>query len=140
LIGLGLTGTPIAHKFSQSGAKLRVWNRDQSKSYQLATELDNLYVCRTPCEIPEGADVTILMVTDADAVDDVFFGAEGNSKGLANNLRPGSLLIDMGTTSVLKTCAFAAKLKISGSEWFDTPVSGDTTVAETGTLTNYGRK
>ena len=41
----------------------------------------------------------------------------------------------MGTTSVLKTRAFAAKLKISGSEWVDAPVSGGTTAAESGTLT-----
>ncbi len=33
------------------------------------------------------------MLTDAEAVDEVVFGAKGNSKGLANNLGPGSLLI-----------------------------------------------
>ena len=135
LIGLGLMGTPMAHKLSQSGAMLRVWNRNQSKSSQLATELDNVYVCKTPCDVSEGADVTILMLTDAEAVDEVVFGAEGNSEGLANNLKPGSLLIDMGTTSVLKTRAFATKLEMSGSEWGDAPVSGGTTAAESGTLT-----
>ena len=135
LIGLGLMGTPMAHKLSQSGAMLRVWNRSQSKSSQLATELDNVYVCKTPCDVSEGADVTILMLTDAEAVDEVVFGAEGNSEGLANNLKPGSLLIDMGTTSVLKTRAFATKLEMSGSEWVDAPVSGGTTAAESGTLT-----
>ena len=75
------------------------------------------------------------MLTDAEAVDEVVFGAEGNSEGLANNLKPGSLLIDMGTTSVLKTHAFATKLEMSGSEWVDAPVSGGTTAAESGTLT-----
>ena len=74
LIGLGLMGTPMAHKLSQSGAMLRVWNRNQSKSSQLATELDNVYVCKTPCDVSEGADVTILMLTDAEAVDEVVFG------------------------------------------------------------------
>ena len=28
------------------------------------------------------------MLTDAEAVEEVIFGAEGNSEGLANNLRP----------------------------------------------------
>jgi len=135
LIGLGLMGTPMAQKLSQSGAMLRVWNRNQSKSSQLATQLDNVNVCKTPCDVSEGADVTILMLTDAEAVDEVVFGAEGNSEGLANNLKPGSLLIDMGTTSVLKTRAFATKLEMSGSEWVDAPVSGGTTAAESGTLT-----
>ena len=97
--------------------------------------MDNLYVCKTPRDVSEGADVTILMLTDAEAVEEVVFGAEGNSEGLANNLRPGSLLIDMGTTSVLKTRAFATKLEMSGSEWVDAPVSGGTTAAESGTLT-----
>ena len=135
LIGLGLMGTPMGHKLSQSGAMLRVWNRNQSKSSQLATELDNVHVCKRPCEVSEGADVTILMLTDAEAVEEVIFGAGENSEGLANNLRPGSLLIDMGTTSVLKTRAFATKLEMSGSEWVDAPVSGGTTAAESGTLT-----
>lgn len=75
------------------------------------------------------------MLTDAEALDEVVFGTEGNSEGLANNLRHGSLLIDMGTTSVLKTRAFATKLEMSGSEWVDAPVSGGTTAAESGTLT-----
>jgi len=41
----------------------------------------------------------------------------------------------MGTTSVLKTRAFAAKLKMSGSEWVDAQVLGGTTAVESGTLT-----
>ena len=75
---------------------LRVWNRNKSKSSQLATELDNLHICKTQCYVSEEADVTILMLTDAEAVDEVIFGAKGNSKGLANNLGPGFLLIGHG--------------------------------------------
>ena len=59
-------------------------------------ELDNLHVCKTACYVSEEADVTILMLTDAEAVDEVVFGAKGNSKGLANNLGPSSLLIGHG--------------------------------------------
>ncbi len=36
------------------------------------------------------------MLTDAEAVDEVVFGAKGNSKGLANNLESSSLLIGHG--------------------------------------------
>ena len=43
--------------------------------------------------------------------------------------------MDIGTTSVLKTRAFAAKLKMSGSEWVDAQVLGGTTAVESGTLT-----
>ena len=39
LIGLGLMGTPIANQLNQAGAKLRVWNRDKSKSSDLSEKL-----------------------------------------------------------------------------------------------------
>ena len=39
LIGLGLMGTPIANQLNQAGAKLRVWNRDKSKSSYLSAKL-----------------------------------------------------------------------------------------------------
>ena len=75
------------------------------------------------------------MLTDASAVESIVFGSEATAHGIANTLKPGSLVIDMGTTSVLKTRDFAAKLKVIGSEWVDAPVSGGTTAAESGSLT-----
>ena len=38
LIGLGLMGTPMANQLNQAGAKLRVWNRDKSKSSDLSAQ------------------------------------------------------------------------------------------------------
>ena len=46
LIGLGLMGTPIANQLNQAGAKLRVWNRDKSKSSDLSKKLKNIEVCK----------------------------------------------------------------------------------------------
>ena len=135
LIGLGLMGTPMANQLNQAGAKLRVWNRDKSKSSDLSAKLKNIEVCKTPCDVPDGADATILMLTDASAVESIVFGSEATAHGIANTLKPGSLVIDMGTTSVLKTRDFAAKLKVIGSEWVAAPVSGGTTAAESGSLT-----
>ena len=97
-------------------------NKERASATNVEWTVDSLSAPQTT-GISEGADVTILMLTDAEAVEEVVFGVEGNSEGLANNLRPGSLLIDMGTTSVLKTRAFATKLEMSGSEWVDAPVS-----------------
>ena len=135
LIGLGLMGTPMANQLNQAGAKLRVWNRDKSKSSELSAKLDNIEVCKTPCDVPDGADATIPMLTDANAVESIVFGSAATAQGVANTLKPGSLVIDMGTTSVLKTRDFARKFKVIGSEWVDAPVSGGTTAAESGSLT-----
>ena len=54
LIGLGLMGMPMAHKLSQSGAMLRVWNRNQSKSSQLATELAIYMSAKHHAMFPKG--------------------------------------------------------------------------------------
>jgi 3-hydroxyisobutyrate dehydrogenase-like beta-hydroxyacid dehydrogenase len=68
------------------------------------------------------------MVTDAKAVDAVVFGKNGATEGCDKN----SLLIDMGTTSVIQTREFSEQLRGS---WVDAPVPGGTTAAENGTLT-----
>ena len=70
------------------------------------------------------------MLTDTPAVLSVLDGPDGVLAGL----RPGALLIDMGTTSPLATCELAARVAAAGGEWLDAPVSGGVVGAEATTL------
>jgi len=132
IVGLGLMGAPMAKQLRAHGAALRVWNRSTRKADALAREIDGVTVCASPRAVAEGASATIVMVTDANAVEAVVFEQDS---GVAGGLAQDGLLIDMGTTSVLRTRGFADRLRAGGGEWVDAPVSGGTVAAEAGTLT-----
>lgn len=132
IVGLGLMGAPMAKQLRAHGAALRVWNRSAEKADALAAEIDGVTVCASPREAAVGAAATIVMVTDANAVEEVVFNPQS---GIERGLAQDGLLIDMGTTSVLRTRVFADRLRASGGEWLDAPVSGGTVAAEAGTLT-----
>ncbi|MBH68858.1 MAG: 2-hydroxy-3-oxopropionate reductase [Rhodospirillaceae bacterium] len=137
LVGLGLMGEPMARQFQASGASLRIWNRNAKKSSALANELERVTACAVPRDVPNGADATVLMLTDATAVEEVVFNStnDDNPTALVAGLEADAILIDMGTTSVLKTRQFSNRLTSVGAHWIDAPVSGGTTAAQTGSLT-----
>jgi 3-hydroxyisobutyrate dehydrogenase-like beta-hydroxyacid dehydrogenase len=135
LVGLGLMGVPMARRLRAAGAALRVWNRTREKAEALAEEIGATEVCTCPRNVTDGAEATIVMVSDADAVEMVVFDPDENNYGVVHGLGPDGLLIDMGTTSVLRTRGFADRLRRTGAEWLDAPVSGGTVAAENGTLT-----
>jgi len=56
-------------------------------------------------------------------------------EGVFRGIRPDSLVIDMGTTAVMKTRAFAAQVEALGGAYADAPVSGGTHGAKEGSLT-----
>ena len=130
-IGLGLMGTPMVRNLCAIGANVFVWNRSSATAKELAKEQENITVCETPAHVAMNCDDTILMVTDAEAVERVMFG----ECGVAETCLENCLVIDMGTTSVIKTRMFAKKLTKMNGHWLDAPVSGGTTAAEDGTLT-----
>jgi 3-hydroxyisobutyrate dehydrogenase-like beta-hydroxyacid dehydrogenase len=125
-------GAPMAKQLQAAGASLRVWNRSPEKAEALAKEIGDTQACATPREAAFGSIATIIMVTDADAVVTVVFDP---ITGAAQGLPQDGLLIDMGTTSVLRTRGFADRMRAIGGEWLDAPVSGGTVAAETGALT-----
>jgi len=71
------------------------------------------------------------MVADTPAVAAVLHGADGVLAGLA----PGTLVIDMGTTAITPSRAFAAEVEAAGGAYVDAPVSGGEVGAREATLT-----
>jgi len=116
--GLGLMGRPMALHLLAAGAELSVWNRTRSVADRLARP--GMHICDTPGELARRADTVVLMLADTHAVEQVLFGPQG----LAEGLRAGALVIDMGTTAVVPTREFARRLAESAVEFVDAPVSG----------------
>ena len=90
-----------------------------------------MVACDSPAEVAHTSDIILLMVSDTPAVQHVLF----DDNGLVKGLRPGALVIDMGTTAVVSTREFAARLQERGVRYIDAPVSGGEIGARDGKLT-----
>ncbi|MBT5263926.1 MAG: NAD(P)-dependent oxidoreductase [Rhodospirillaceae bacterium] len=131
LVGLGLMGLPMAGQLRAAGAELVLWNRSKDKAVDFADRRSAVTVVDTPREVAEKAGSVIVMLANADAVEDVIFGADGLIEGIGQD----SLVVEMGTTTVLRMRDFADRVRVKGADWVDAPVSGGTGGAEAGTLT-----
>lgn len=128
-IGLGLMGKPMARNLKAAGAALVVHNRSEGPVRELAAE--GMSGGGSPRGVAEQVDAVVTMLTDTPAVEAVLMGENGVVEGL----RPGSLVIDMGTTTLMKTKEFAFAVEAKGGQYVDAPVSGGTIGAVNGTLT-----
>ncbi len=128
-IGLGLMGRPMAGNLKAAGAEMIIHNRSQGVMEALSSE--GMTPAKTPADVTGQADTVILMLPDTPAVEKVLLGPDGAVSGL----RPGGLIIDMGTSKVMATRAFAKDAEAAGGDYIDAPVSGGTIGAEGGSLT-----
>ena len=128
-IGLGLMGKPMSRHLLRAGANLLIYNRSRGVMKELAAE--GMQCAGSAREVAAGADVTVLMLSDTPAVEAVL----GDEEGLVAGLRPGALVIDMGTTAVTATRRFAAEIAAAGGSFLDAPVSGGQVGAAGATLT-----
>lgn len=126
-IGLGIMGKPMAKNILKAGYDLTVNNRSQPAVTELvaagAKHAENL-------EIGATCDVVFTMLPNSPQVRSVVLG-EG---GLAQAMRPGSVLIDSSSINPLASKEIAAALAAKGVEMLDAPVSGGEPGAINGTL------
>ena len=128
-IGLGLMGKPMAGNLKAAGAEMVIHNRSQSVIEELSAA--GMTAAKTPADVAGQAETVILMLPDTPAVEKVLLGPSG----LISGLRPGCLIIDMGTTKVIATRTFARETETAAGDYIDAPVSGGTIGAEGGSLT-----
>ena len=128
-VGLGLMGKPMARHLLRAGAELIGYNRSRDVMTELAAE--GMRCAKSPREVAQEADITVLMLSDTPAVETVLFGKDGVLAGL----RPNGLVIDMGTTAATETRRFAAAVVAAGGAYLDAPVSGGQVGAAEASLT-----
>lgn len=128
LIGLGLMGRPIAINLQRAGARMVVHNRSRGVVDELAAM--GMEVVATPAAVAAAAETVVLMLPDTPTVETVLLGRDG----VVSGLRPGGLVIDMGTTMMPDTRRFADRVAAAGGAYVDAPVSGGTIGAESGAL------
>jgi 3-hydroxyisobutyrate dehydrogenase len=128
-LGLGMMGFPMSRRLVQAGHDVMVWNRSKAKAAALV-EL-GAKPATSPREMAERCDIIFMCVTDAVAVEDVVFGAEG----LATADGRGKLVVDFSSIHPDAARTIATRLREkNGMAWIDAPVSGGSKGAEEGTL------
>lgn len=127
-IGLGIMGKPMASHLVKAGQTVHVCDLAEESVKHLCSL--GAKACSCCKEIAQKCDIIFIMVPDTPDVEAVLFGAEGVAEGL----KPGSIVVDMSSISPIATKEFAKKLAAMGVKMLDAPVSGGQVGAENGTL------
>jgi 3-hydroxyisobutyrate dehydrogenase len=129
-IGLGNMGTPMAAHLAAAGYHLIVADARPEQVHHFAGAYPSV-VLGSLAEIGSAASVVITMLPNIGVVRDVMLGEEG----VAFSMAPGSILIDMSSSSPPGTIALGAELVKLDIKMIDAPVSGGVPRAATGELT-----
>ncbi|MBA7505369.1 2-hydroxy-3-oxopropionate reductase [subsurface metagenome] len=127
-IGLGIMGKPMASHLIAAGHTVHVCDL----VLEPVKELCSLGATACSCckDIAQDSDIIFIMVPDTPDVEVVLFGKDG----VADGIRPASIVVDMSSISPIATKEFAKKLGNLGVKMLDAPVSGGQVGAEKGTL------
>src|SRR4051794_30737570 len=131
-LGLGTMGGPMAANVARAGFPTTVWNRSPGKSGP--PEDAGASVASTAAEAASAARVVVTMLTGDSVLEDLFFGDDPDSGGVASALNPGDVLIEMSTTSPEWMRDAAKRLSDRGVVVVDSPVFGSSEPAASGEL------
>lgn len=131
IAGTGKMGTAIAARLKSVGHDLLVWNRTEAKA-KAAMDLGATW-CNTPKDLLQQADIVICLLTNEQALDDVYFSANG----LLSAPAPGKLIIEMSTVSPDKQAGMAEKAAKVGVKYLECPVGGSIGPAKEGKLIGF---
>ena len=125
-IGLGLMGLPMARNLLAAGYELTVHNRSSQKAEALARET-GATAADSPATVAGANDITITMLPGPPEVREISLEALAAAS-------PGTLLIDMSTSSPELARELHERSRERGIGLLDAPVSGGDTGAIEGTL------
>ena len=127
-IGTGLMGNPMVGHLLKAGYKVIVNNRTKSKAQNLIDMGCEWF--ETPAEIAANSDVVVTIIGFPKDVEECYFGEQGIFK----TIKPGSLLIDMTTTTPSLAVRIFEEGQKRNVECIDAPVSGGQVGAINGVL------
>jgi len=126
LLGTGLMGEPLARRLLAEGHTVTVWNRSADKTAALAAE--GAAVAASPHEAIAGADWTITMLANADALQEVLLNNDARA-ALA-----GKRVLNMATIGPHEARTLHGEVTAAGGEFMECTVLGSVPEASAGTL------
>lgn len=127
-IGAGLMGSGMIRNLMKAGYSVCVFDVSKEKVSELVA--NGATAAESVVECAKGRDAVISMVGYPKDVESVYFG----SQGILENASPGTLIIDMSTSSPEMARRIAEESKKRGMQSLDAPVSGGSVGAANGTL------
>ena len=132
-IGLGVMGRSMALNLMKAGFQLQVYTRTKSSASPVLEA--GARWCESPSQVTLGADAIITIVGYPQDVRQVYFGDPATSSGgLLDRAAPGTVLIDMTTSSPKLAIEIAHAAEKSSLAALDAPVSGGDIGAKEGRL------
>ena len=120
-------GLPMSKNIAKAGYNLTVFNRSKNKAEPLKEF--GAKISNTLKDAVDGSDIVITMLTDDTAVDAVM-----NNTDFLENLKSGSIVIDMSSVKPTTATKHGNNLKLKNINYLDAPVSGGTIGAEEASL------
>jgi 3-hydroxyisobutyrate dehydrogenase-like beta-hydroxyacid dehydrogenase len=127
-VGLGVMGGGVARRLLAAGHELHGWNRTREKADALVDE--GLVLEDSPRDVAAAAEVVFSMVTNVPALRAVAEGPDGIIAGLG----PGKVWVDMTTAAPAVCRELAERVRETGADMVDAPVSGSVSTLEEGKL------
>jgi 3-hydroxyisobutyrate dehydrogenase-like beta-hydroxyacid dehydrogenase len=127
-VGLGVMGSRMVNRLLDKGHTVTGFNRTRSKAQWLIDR--GMKWADSPRAVAAAADVTLSMVTNSAALEEIAGGADGVISGLAS----GKIWIDMSTVGPEISKALAGRVREKGADLLDAPVSGSVITLEQGKL------
>jgi len=127
-VGLGVMGGRMVARLLDHGHAITGYNRTRAKAQWLIER--GMKWAASPCAVAVATDITLSMVTNSAALEEIAQGDEGIIAGLG----PGKIWVDMSTVSPELSKSLAARVRQKGADMLDAPVSGSVISLEQGKL------
>lgn len=128
-IGIGQMGRWMAEHLLLAGYPVMVYDTNPKAAEELKEK--GAVLAASLQEVGENNEIVITMLPNSKIVESVVSGKEG----LFNSMKPGGVIIDMGSSYALSTKLLAEQAGSVGLTLIDAPVSGGVKGAKAGTLT-----
>lgn len=137
-VGIGAMGTPMSSNLAKAGHKLVLYDVDPQKAAAVAATYE-VEIANDLVEVGDKSNTVITMLPDGKLVRKALLGDSQNGGDSGKNcitekLKPGSLIIDMSSSSPMGTRELGVILEKKGFQFIDAPVSNGVKGATAATL------
>ena len=127
-IGLGGMGSRMAARLIAKGHRITGYNRTRAKAESLIDK--GMAWAESPNAVARATDVIFVNIADSASLEAVAEGPDGFLAGLSG----GKVVVDMSTVSPSVSRAIAERVRQTGADMVDAPVSGSQVSLEQGKL------
>ena len=128
LVGIGRMGSAMGERLIDLDHRLTIWNRTPDKAKRLLER--GAILASSPAAVARASELTLTILTDAQAIEAVYDGPEGLLTGDV----VGKLFVDMSTVAPETIRALAARVLAKKAGLVECPVGGTVGPAREGKL------